>query len=103
MQGKNSTEQSAESQVYVGIDVCKAWLDVFIHPVGRNLRITNDRNGLKKLKRELAHYDVACIVTEATGKYHRQAHRSLHEGGFAVTVVNPIRFNFFRPKPAYHQ
>jgi transposase len=94
MQGKVSPE-SAEKRVYVGIDVCKAWLDVFIHPIGQTLRVANDRDGLKWLKRELAHYDVALIVLEATGKFHRLAHRNLHAGGFAVAVVNPLRSRLF--------
>jgi transposase len=95
MQGKNSPEQSAESQVYAGIDVCKAWLDVYIHAIGQPFRVANDRGGLKKLKRELANHNVQYIAMEATGKHHRQAHRNLHAGGFAVTIVNPLRSRLF--------
>ena len=95
MQGKVSPETSAENRVYVGIDVCKAWLDIFIHPIGQTLRVANDRDGLKRLKRELARYDVISIVMEATGKFHRQAHRTLHAGGFAVAVINPLRSRLF--------
>ena len=32
---------------------------------------------------------------EATGKFHRQAHRTLHAAGFAVAVVNPLRARLF--------
>ncbi len=32
---------------------------------------------------------------EATGKFHRAAHRSLHADGFAVAVVNPLRSRLF--------
>ena len=38
----------------VGIDVCKGWLDVHLHPIGQGLRVANDPTGLKRLKRELA-------------------------------------------------
>lgn len=95
MQGKVSPEQSALMTVYVGIDVCKAWLDVYLHPIGRLFRVANSREGLKRLKRELANLEVALIVMEATGKYHREAHRSLHASGFVVAVVNPLRSRLF--------
>jgi len=94
MQGKVLLEQSAPT-VYVGVDVCKEWLDVYLHPVGRALRVANDREGLKQLKRELAGHQVKLIVMEATAKYHRQAHRTLSAGGFAVAVVNPLRSRLF--------
>jgi transposase len=94
MQGKVSSEQSA-TQVYVGIDVCKDRLDVYIHPVGQKLQVRNDAAGLKRLKRALVAWPDACVVMEATGKFHRAAHRSLHASGFAVAVVNPLRARLF--------
>lgn len=95
MQGKVLPERSALVPVYVGIDVCKAWLDVYLHPIGRSCRMANDREGLKRLKRWLAKYQIALIVMEATGKFHRQAHRHLHAGGLAVAIVNPLRARLF--------
>jgi transposase len=95
MQGKVLLERSTLTAIYVGIDVCKAWLDVYLHPIGRRFRVANSRQGLKLLKRELANLEVALIVMEATGKYHREAHRSLHASGFVVAVVNPLRSRLF--------
>src|SRR5206468_3997447 len=40
-------------------------------------------------------YDLGLIVIEATGKWHRQIHRSLHAGGYKVRVVNPLRARLF--------
>ena len=94
MQGKVLPERSA-TPVYVGIDVCKARLDVYIHPTGQKLTVSNDRDGLKRLKRVLKTCKVALVVMEATGKLHRLAHRNLHAGGFAVAVVNPLRSRLF--------
>ena len=95
MQGKVSLEQGAATRVYVGIDVCKAWLDVHVHPLGQSFRVPNTRDGLKQLKRRLANVDVALIVMEATAKFHREAHRNLHASGFVVAVVNPLRSRLF--------
>ena len=94
MQGKVLPERSA-TQVYVGIDVCKAKLDVYIHPLGLRYAFSNDAQGIKRLKRCLEAYEVARVVMEATGKFHRAAHRSLDAGGFAVAVVNPLRSRLF--------
>src|ERR1700735_2746480 len=95
MQGKTPPERSAETRVYVGIDVCKDWLDVYLHPLGQKFRVANAPEGLKAIKRRIAAMPVALVVMEATGKYHRQAHRTLHAAGFAVAVVNPLRARLF--------
>jgi transposase len=95
MQGQKSPERSAQPGVYVGVDVCKDWLDVYLHPIGQAFRVANTPEGLKALKRRLAELPVELIVMEATGKFHRQAHRTLHAAGFAVAVVNPLRARLF--------
>jgi transposase len=95
MQGKVPSQRSAAAPVYIGIDVCKARLDVHIHPLGESLVLPNDAGGLKRLKKILARYDVVLVVMEATGKFHRPAHRSLHASGFKVAIVNPLRSRRF--------
>lgn len=94
MQGKVLPERSA-AQVYVGIDVCKARLDIYIHPLGLRCAFANDAQGIKRLKRCLETYETALVVMEATGKFHRAAHRSLDASGYAVAVVNPLRSRLF--------
>jgi len=95
MQGKIMSEQGKPEPVYVGIDVCKERLDVYLHPAGRRLCVANDRAGLKRLKRVLGGLGVALVVTEATAKYHRLAQRGLAQAGFCVAVVNPLRARLF--------
>ncbi len=95
MHGQKSPERSAQPGVYVGIDVCKDWLDVYLHPIGQAFRVSNAPEGLKTLKRRIAAIPVELIVMEATGKFHRQAHRTLHAAGLAVAVVNPLRARLF--------
>ena len=82
-------------QSYAGIDVCKDWLDVHLHPAGTSMRVANDAAGLKTLKCALAGPGVARIVMEATGKFHRLARRNLHDSGFCVCVINPARARHF--------
>jgi transposase len=94
MQGKVLPGQSAGMRVYVGIDVCKDWLDVYLHPIGQWLRVANSSEGLRALKRKLANLDIALIVMEATGKLHRLARRNLDAAG-SVALVNPLRSRLF--------
>lgn len=95
MQGKVMSEHSAPTDVDVGIDVCKAFLDIHILPANTVLRVANTKTGLKKLLAALKGLAVRTIVVEATGKYHRECHRTLHDSGYAVTVVNPGRARLF--------
>jgi transposase len=94
MQDKVKSED-AMAAVYVGIDVCKERLDVYLHPVGKHFAVANDTGGWRKLKRELTGRMIERVVMEATSKYHRAAHRSLAAAGLAVAVVNPRRARLF--------
>lgn len=85
------SKQAPTSPVYIGIDVCKSWLDVHIHPTGTDLRVSNDKEGLKDLSRQLRPFAIDLVVVEATGKWHRAVFRRLHEQGIPVAVINPYR------------
>ena len=101
MQGKVMSEQSAPVRpvVHLGIDVCKATLDVHVlatdDTVDLAFAVDNSKKGIKTLIKQLAAYAVKGIAMEATGKYHRDPHRRLHDVGYAVTVVNPMRARQF--------
>jgi transposase len=95
MQGQIQPQAASAPPVYVGIDVCKERLDIHLHPLGHSLSLTNDRDGLRRLKRLLAKHAVARVMLEATAKYHRLAHRSLAQAGWPVAVVNPLRARLF--------
>ncbi len=94
MQGK-MTSVGAGLAVYAGIGVCKAWLDVYLHPTGQSFRFANTKEGIGLLCKELAEAGVALAVVEATGKLHRLVHRMLSQAGYPVAVVNPARSRKF--------
>ena len=58
----------------VGVDISKDTLDVAIHPGGESFRITNNPEGHRALIKRLKGFDIARIVFEATGAYHRLFH-----------------------------
>ncbi len=69
MQGK--IKRSVPVKLYVGIDVSKTWLDVATTPTNTVFRVANNKKGHKALVKQLAGFDIAAIVIEATGKLHR--------------------------------
>jgi transposase len=95
MQGKETPEQATDVKFNVGIDVSKAWLDVHVLPGGQTQRVANSKAGIGQLKRWLSRFDLALVVLEATGKWHRPAHRSLHASGLPVAMVDPYRVRMF--------
>ena len=95
MQGKDASEQETTVKCNAGIDVSKNYLDVHVLPGGQSVRVVNTDCGIRKLKRWLARFDLALVVVEATGKWHRHLQRSLHASGFAAAVVDPYRVRMF--------
>jgi transposase len=95
MQGKDPSEPEPSSKSNAGIDVSKLWLDAHVLPSGESLCTPNTRAGIRKLKRWLGRFALALIVVEATGKWHRPLHRSLHASGLATAVVDPFRVRMF--------
>ena len=55
---------------YIGIDVSKAILDVFIYPL-KYLQFNNDTKGIQKLIEKLKSFANPSIVMEATGGYEK--------------------------------
>lgn len=88
-------QQQQQGGLYVGVDVSKARLDVFVDPTGRTLAAHNDAAGVRRvveLLREAAAgagAPVRLVLVEATGRYHRRLAADLLDAGVPVAVVNP--------------
>jgi transposase len=95
MQGKVESEHCADTYNDAGVDVCKAWLDVHILPADVAERFPNTKKGQTQLMALLKRHEVRRVVIEATGKYHRAVHVRLHEAGWHVAIVNPLRARLF--------
>ena len=81
------------TKVVAGIDVSKQHLDVHVDGVDR--RFENTASNWKGLHGFLRTHSVTRVVMEATGRYHRSVHQSLHERGYEVLVVNPRNTRHF--------
>ena len=81
------------SRVVAGIDVSKGALDV--HAADEDRCFANDGTNWRALGKWLRRLKVSRVVMEATGRYHRGVHRCLHDRGFEVVLVNPLRARRF--------
>jgi len=77
------------SQVFVGIDVAKAQLDIALRPTGERWAVTNGEAGIAALVTRLQTIDPQLIVLEATGGYQRAVVAALAAAGLPIVVVNP--------------
>ena len=57
----------ANKNTFVGIDVCKARLDVALLPRGESFSFTNDEEGIEALTEKLLEASATLVVLEATG------------------------------------
>jgi transposase len=83
------------TQSFVGIDVSKAELDVYVRPAGTHWTVPNDAEGHAQLVHRLRPVAPTLIVLEATGGLERPASYVLAEAKLPVVVVNPRRTRDF--------
>jgi transposase len=80
----------------VGIDISEDFLDVYLHPAGKEVRLPHNDEATASLLELLRGFDIERIVLESTGGLQRRLVRSLQEAGYAVSVVNPERIWAYR-------
>ena len=85
---------------YLGIDVSKDWLDVVLlreRVAAEKGQFDNSNQGFRQLHHFLKKRKVnelhACL--EATGYYGAEAALFLHQAGYKVSVVNPVRIKAY--------
>lgn len=75
-------------EVFVGIDVSKAQLDVALRPGGERVTAENSEAGIAALVKRLQRLGPSLIVMEATGGLEQALCIALAEQGLPVVVVN---------------
>src|SRR6202158_678963 len=78
---------------FVGTDVAKAQLEVFIRPDGETFSVANDQVGIGELLRQLEPADF--VILEAHGRLEMPVAGALAAAGIAVAIVNPRQVRDF--------
>jgi transposase len=82
-------------EIFVGIDVSKAWLDVAVHEQKETTRFRNDEAGIASLVQVLKKLNPRLIVLEPTGGFEMLVLAELSQAGLPVAVVNGKRVRDF--------
>jgi transposase len=94
---------TSSEQIFIGIDVSKATLDVACRGVSKTLQFANTEDGVKALLKHLRDDQerIAVILMEATGGLERLVATMLCLAGYAVMVVNPRQAHDFSKALGY--
>lgn len=76
-------------ELWIGIDVSKDSLDVYIHPTTKRYQFKQTDEDLLVLRKTLKEASPAMVVLEASGGYESTAAGILANSGLPVVVVNP--------------
>jgi transposase len=93
-QGWEMTNESA-NELYVGIDVAKATVEVALDDKAATLSFTNDAQCIAALLAHLKGLPVALVLLEATGGLERACAHALALAGMDVIVINPRQSHDF--------
>lgn len=86
---------TSTDEVFVGIDVSKAKLDVRIHDQKDSWQFHNDAEGIGALIEFLQHLSPILITVEASGGYEAVMVAEVSTAHLPVAVVNPTRVRRF--------
>lgn len=84
-----------EGEVFAGIDVSKAHLDVALSESAATWRVANTEAGIEDLVRRLTEIEPALVVMEATGGFEIPSAAALTAAGLAVVIANPRQVRDF--------
>lgn len=80
---------------YIGIDVSKKILDVYILSERRFMQFENNMTGIQKLIKKFKIFSDVLIVMESTGGYEKLVAQTLAKENIAVAVINPRQIRDF--------
>jgi transposase len=84
-----------EREVFAGIDVSKAHLDVALSNSEETWRVPNTELGIEDLVTRLVEADPSLVVMEATGGFEMPSAAALTAAGIAAVIANPRQVRDF--------
>ena len=84
-----------QHDIYVGIDVAKARVDVSVRPGGDRWEVPNDEAGIAALVAQMQQLNPVALVLEASGGLELPLEAALAAASLPVVVVNPRQVRVF--------
>lgn len=84
-----------EKEIFIGIDVSKDNLEVFVKPLGQRPAFAQTEDGLLLMVDFVQSFSPRLVVLEATGGLERAAVGALGAKGLPVVVINPRQIRDF--------
>lgn len=84
-----------QENIFVGIDVSKQKLDVYLYPANKHFQVSNNKSGFEQLFKKLSCFEISLIAMESTGLYHREVFYFFSDNNIKVAVLNPARVKSF--------
>jgi transposase len=78
-----------QQKQWVGIDVSKARLDVYLRPSGKQFQFNNQANDISELIKQLQTFTIEQVILEASGGLELEAAQALQQQGYAISIINP--------------
>lgn len=85
----------AQTVAWIGIDVSKERLDVYVRPEGLRTAVANDPAGHDQLIDRLSPWLGCVVALEASGGYERAVLRRIQAAGHVARLLNPLRVRRF--------
>jgi len=83
-------------KAYIGVDVSKDLLDVYIHPIMKFHQVENSNKGIADFLEVLVNYDVQQIGFESTGGYENLLLQCTQKAGYEPWPINPAQIKAFK-------
>ena len=80
---------------FVGVDVSKKRLDIYIYPTNKSFSVKNCKQGIASFLRRLGEKNVQSIVCESSGGYEHKMLQQASAEGYSVFRVDPKRVKSF--------
>jgi len=82
--------KKSKTIIHVGVDVGKWFLDVCIYEKAIHWQEDNNPEGIKRILKRLAHYEVELLVMEATGRYEFALAEAAFNKNIPVCIAKPL-------------
>lgn len=74
---------------WVGIDVSKATLDVYLRPSAEQFQVVNQESGIAELVKRLQAFEIQQVIVESTGGLELEVAQALQDADMALSIINP--------------